>query len=79
MNNYRLLITLLYVTLCAVTAVSQQDASIALTTDTCHNGVLTVDEMFRLADINSKQLRPLLSGVEEAEAGISVASYNSRL
>ena len=76
MNNYRLLITLLYVTLCAVTAVSQQDASIALTTDTCHQGVLTVDEMFRLADINSKQLRPLLSGVEEAEAGISVAKSN---
>lgn len=77
MNNYRLLIVLLCVSLCAkvisspCTVTASQQAAISSMGE-----ILTVEEMFRLADSNSKQLRPLLSNLQEAEEGISVAKSN---
>lgn len=77
MNNLRLLIVLLCVMLCAESALPQDMATAETTPDTaCSDSILTVEEMFRLADANSKQLRPLLSSVQEAESGVSVAKSN---
>ncbi|MBQ2980058.1 MAG: TolC family protein [Bacteroidaceae bacterium] len=77
MNNYKLLMVLLCVTLCAqVGRACKTDMSDCAPTPTAADGILTIDEMFRLADINSKQLRPLLSGIDEAKAGVSVAKSN---
>ena len=76
MNNLRLLIVLCCITLCAKTALPQEMATAQNTPTDCQDGILTVDEMFRLADTNSKQLRPLVSGLQEAEEGIRVAKSN---
>lgn len=76
MNNLRLLIVLLCVTLCVETALPENMVRAENTSTTHRDSILTVDEMFRLADLNSKQLRPLMSGLQEAEEGISVAKSN---
>lgn len=67
MNNYKLLIVLLCVALCGSRSAVAQE-----TTDGCIR--LGIEELFRLADENSKQLRPLESGIAEAEQGIRVAN-----
>lgn len=76
MNNYRLLITLLCVTLCAKVGLSEVSSDVNDSCCTSGQVVMTIEEMFRLADLNSKQLRPLISGVEEAEEGVKVAKSN---
>lgn len=69
MNNYKLLIVLLCVALCG-----SRSAVAQTTADGCIR--MGIEEMFRLADENSKQLRPLHSGINEAEEGVRVANAN---
>lgn len=76
MNNYKLLITLLCVTLCAEIGMSSVSPADNGLSSTDRQEILTIEEMFRLADLNSKQLKPLISGVEEAEEGVKVAKSN---
>lgn len=66
MNNYRLLMVLLFVLLCSIEEISEAN----------DNVVLGVEEMFRLADENSKKLQPFKRGIEESEAGIQLANAN---
>ena len=77
MNNYRLLIMLLCVTLCAEVSAISSSRTIPLHSSlsglTQCDVVLSIDEMFHLADENSKQLRPLVNSQHEAEQNVSVA------
>lgn len=66
MNNYRLLMMLLFVWLCSIKEISKAN----------DNVVLGIEEMFRMADENSKKLQPFKREIEESEAGIRVANAN---
>lgn len=68
MNKFALFIMSLYASLCPMGAYAQPGS----------RQVLSIDEMFSLADQNSKSLRPGVTGVEEATEGIKVAR-NARL
>ena len=68
MNKLFLFITILYVSLCC-RGVYAQNAG--------ERGI-TVEEMFSLADRNSKSLRPFNTGIKEAHEGVRVAK-NARL
>lgn len=63
MNKFSLLIMSLYASLCPMGTYAQEGT----------RQVLSIDEMFSLADRNSKTLRPHVSGVNEAVEGIRVA------
>lgn len=69
MNNFRLLITLLFVVLSSLRGISYPQLLLMSSSAV----VLSVDDMFRLVDVNSKQLQPLLTGITEAEEEIKVA------
>lgn len=68
MSKFTLFIMSLYASLCPV-GVYAQDVS---------RQVLSIDEMFSLADQNSKSLRPHTTGIREAEENVKVAK-NAKL
>ncbi|MDR0824704.1 MAG: TolC family protein [Prevotella sp.] len=68
MNKFSLLIMLLCTTLCPVGSHAQEVV----------RQVLSIDEMFALADQNSKSLRPSVTGINEAREVVNVAK-NARL
>ncbi|MBQ8529866.1 MAG: TolC family protein [Parabacteroides sp.] len=68
MSKLFLFIMALCASLCPVGSYAQEGVS----------RVVSIEEMFRLADQNSKSLRPSATGVEEAREGIRVAK-NARL
>lgn len=68
MNKFALFIMSLYATLCPRGACAQEGI----------RQIMSIDEMFSLADQNSKSLRPHVSGLKEAEEGVRVAQ-NARL
>ena len=77
MNNCRLLIAVLCVTLCAFTAIPQEKVSAhSVSWASPCDTLLSIEEIISLADANSKQLRPLISGLKEAEEGVKVAKSN---
>lgn len=68
MNKFALFIMALWASLCPLGTYAQEAA----------RRVLTIEEMFTLADRNSKSLRPAATGIEEARQGVKVAE-NARL
>ncbi len=68
MSKFTLFIMMLCASLCSVGTYAQERA----------RQVMSIDELFSLADRNSKSLRPYATGIEEAREGIRVAK-NARL
>ncbi len=68
MNKFTLFIMPLCAALCPLGGYAQKTV----------RQVLSVDQMFLLADRNSKSLRPFATGIQEANQGVRVAE-NSRL
>ena len=68
MSKFTLFIMMLCASLCSMGTYAQERA----------RQVMSIDELFSLADRNSKSLRPYATGIEEAREGIRVAK-NARL
>lgn len=68
MSKFTLFITALYVSLCPMGTYAQEVV----------RQVMSINEMFALADQNSKSLRPYATGIVEAREGVRVAK-NARL
>ena len=68
MNKFTLLIMVLCVSLCSMGSYAQEVV----------RQVISIDEMFSLADRNSKSIRPGVTGVSEAAEAVKVAK-NARL
>ena len=68
MSKFTLFIMMLCASLCSVGTYAQEMV----------RQVMSIDEMFSLADRNSKSLRPYATGIDEAREGVRVAK-NARL
>ena len=68
MNKFTLLIMVLCASLCSMGSYAQEVV----------RQVISIDEMFSLADRNSKSIRPGITGVSEAAEAVKVAK-NARL
>lgn len=68
MNKFTLFIMMLYASLCPLSVYAQEAA----------RQTMSIEEMFSLADQNSKLLRPCATGISEAHEGVRVAK-NARL
>lgn len=68
MNKFTLFIMMLYASLCPLSVYAQEAA----------RQTMSIEEMFSLADQNSKSLRPCATGISEAHEGVRVAK-NARL